>query len=478
MKASYLRIRIESSSPGHAIKAADIVASIQKEILKNPSAQGCRLPPIRILAHQLGMSKNTIQIAYEELVSRDLVTSKQRQGYFVRTLPSYKKSSRQIEAGKATFRQLFRPLKYFETGDMIHLGIAFVDPHLLPTQKLTECCHSVLNQPGLLSAYDTQGYPPLREKIAQRLNQRGMPAHADHIVLTSGSPQGIGIVCLALQNRHIAFENPTTPTRKRFFELNSYALTGLPVDPFYGIGLDQWETIIAEERPNLLYLVGSYHQTTGYSHTTQELEGILKLSREYRFGILEDDWGSDMLSFSDYRSPLRTLGGGNIIYMNSFTKKLLPSFRIGYLLGNEENIDALIAAKHALTLGNSPLIEAILFEFLDRGYYDSHLKHLHSKLDKRYRNCLKQLRKRMPEKVKWTTPGGGTALWIEVPKAIHLPQLEASLLKRKVKIPNLTEAFLGPPTLHGFLIGYAYLPEDKLNHAVTILGEEMDKLLN
>ncbi len=477
MKGTYLRMRIESMTQGHSIRAADIVASIQKEILNNPSAQGCRLPPIRVLAHQLGLSKNTVHAAYEELISRDLVISKKRQGFFVQTPDPYPPPKRSFQAGQASFRQLFPPLPYFESEDLIHLGNVFVDPQLLPTQQLTECCHSVLNQPGLFNRYDTQGYPTLRQKIAQQLRQRGIPAHEDHIVVTSGSPQSLGIVCLALQNRHIALETPIYPVRKRFLELNSYQVTGLPIDPFCGIDLDLWENAIATEKPNLLYLVSSYHQLTGYSYTTQEMERILELSQKYNFGILEDDWGSDLLSFSEYRAPLRTLGGENVIYMNSFTKKLLPSFRIGYLLGNEENIEVLKAAKHALSLGNSSLIETVLFEFLDRGYYESHLKQLHLNLDKRYQNCLMQLRKRMPKEVKWTTPGGGTTLWLEIPKEIQLSQLKNNLLERQVKIADPIEKSVGSSSLHGFLLGYAYLPEEKLNQALRILGEEINKFL-
>jgi 2-aminoadipate transaminase len=259
--------------------------------------------------------------------------------------------------------------------------------------------------------------------------------------------------------------------------MNQIHPIGLPVDPFQGISLTQWESLISQHRPGLVYLTSNFQNPTGYSYSSHELSSILDWSQKYEFGILEDDWGSDILSYSEFRPSLRAIGGNNVFYMNSFTKKLLPSLRIGYVLGNEKTIASLVMAKKVSITGISSLIEAALFEFLDRGYYDAHLKKVQKEMDSRYQNCLSLLQSYMPSEVKWTSPGGGPVLWLECPKRLNLEKLIHKLHERKIRIQTSEDAFFGPPHLHGFKIGYAFISKKEMQTGIEILSEEIKKSL-
>jgi 2-aminoadipate transaminase len=173
---------------------------------------------------------------------------------------------------------------------------------------------------------------------------------------------------------------------------------------------------------------------------------------------------------------LRMLGGKHVLYVNSFTKKLLPSLRIGFVAASPELVPTLVAMKRLSTLGNAWLTEAVVAEFLDRGYYDTHLQVLQKALDQRYAACLEALDQLMPDGVRWTRPGGGPTLWLEVPRAIDLAALEAHLARRGVLASNQSAAFLGEPHLHGFRIAYAFLGEEQLRAALTILGDALRAL--
>ncbi len=471
-RAPYIGLHIATANR-RPVVAADIVASVCTEIARGALPAGSRLPPVRVLEKQLGLSKNTAQAAYDELVARGLVEAREREGVFVLAARSTAPSPPIRTAPLPAFvpSPLSRPDHLPK--DMIPLSTVFIDPALLPTDRIAECARSVLRE-RMPSQYDAQGYRPLREVIAKRLAARGLDVEADEVVITTGSQQSLDIVARALEVRRIAVETPVYAYAKLLFESLGHELVGLHLDPFAGIDLDAWDRALAR-KPALAYLIPSFQNPTGYSYSSAELSGVLELCRKHGVALLEDDWGSDMLSDGDYRPMLRALGGKNVLYVNSFTKKLLPSLRIGFVAAPRELVPTLVAMKRLSTLGNAWLTEAIVAEFLDRGYYDTHLASLQRALDDRYAACLAALDELMPDDVRWTRPGGGPTLWLDAPN-VDLAAVESLVARRGVMISQTSAAYVGPPHLNGFRVSYAYLTEDQMRRALTILADALRTL--
>jgi DNA-binding transcriptional MocR family regulator len=462
-------IGLHVAAPGRRATAADIVASVQREIESGALPAGSRLPPVRALEKQLGLSKNTAQAAYDELVARGLVEAREREGVFVLAATRFASPGTLVDAPAP--RLVPPPLSRpdFAGKGVTPLSTVFIDPDLLPTERIAECARSVLRE-KMPSFYDAQGYRPLREAIAKRLQARGLDVEADEVIITTGSQQSLDIVARSLSARGIAVETPLYAYAKLLFESLGHPLVGLHLDPFNGIDLDAWDKALAG-KPALAYLIPSFHNPTGYSYTSAELRGVLDLCAKHGVAILEDDWGSDMLSDGEYRPMLRMLGGKQVLYVNSFTKKLLPSLRVGFVAAAPELVPTLVAMKRLSTLGNAWLTEAIVAEFLDRGYYDTHLQQLQRALDARYAACLAALDELMPDGVRWTHPGGGPTLWLDLPKSIDLAALEAHLLRRGVQVSQTSAAYVGPAHLNGFRVAYAFLPEDQMRRALTITAD-------
>lgn len=467
-------IGLHVASEGRRATAADIVASVQREITRGALPAGSRLPPVRALEKQLGLSKNTAQAAYDELVARGLVEAREREGVFVLAATQRAGSPPIVSAPPAQF--VAPPLQRAELPPkgVTALSTVFIDPELLPIERIAECARSVLRE-RMPSHYDPQGYRPLREAIAKRLQTRGLDVEADEVIITTGSQQSLDIVARSLAVRRVAVESPVYAYAKLLFETLGHELVGLHLDPFGGIDLDAWDRALST-KPALAYLIPSFHNPTGYSYTSGELRGVLDLCAKHGVAILEDDWGSDMLSDGEYRPMLRMLGGKDVLYVNSFTKKLLPSLRVGFVAAPPSLVPTLVAMKRLSTLGNAWLTEAIVGEFLERGYYDTHLHSLQRNLDARYASCLAALDELMPDGVRWTRPGGGPTLWLEIPRQIELPALEAHLARRGIHISNSSAAFVGPAHLHGFRVAYAWLDEDAMRRALTIVADALRTL--
>ncbi len=467
-----------AAQPGRRVGARDVVESVLAEVRAGHLPAGGRLPPVRVLERQLGLSKNTVQAAYDELVARGVLETREREGVFVAKGPEAapfagpKAVPRlpRLRAVPSMFRKPPPP-------GAIALSTVLVDPALLPRERVADCIRSVLRVPGMQPLYDFQGHPHLRELVAARLRARGMDVSAGEVITTVGSQQALDIVARATDVRRIALENPVYAHARCLFESHDLKLTPLPLDPFGAIDFDRWERLLEAERPGLVYAITSFQNPTGYSYRTHELVRLLELAERLEFSLLEDDWGSDMLSDSEMRPSLRALGGENVLYVNSFTKKLLPSLRVGFIVAPESLVPTLVAQKRLSTLGSPWLPEAALAEFLDRGYYDSHLASLHDALDERYRHCLETLRELMPEEVRWTTPGGGPTLWLDFPKRVALKELARALLARGVYVEDSESAFFGEAHLNGFRVSYAYVPEPELRRALERVAEEARRAL-
>src|SRR5262245_30793650 len=187
----YVSLHVRAS--GRRTAASDIVDSVSRELASGRLPAGSRLPPVRVLERQLGLSKNTAQVAYDELYARGLVETREREGVFVAAgaAPAARADAAAIAPPLPRLRPPPPMGRASVPGHGIALGPVFIDPELLPTERIAECVRSVLRQPGMSTFYDAQGHRGLREAIAARLSARGIECTADEVITTTGSQQAL-----------------------------------------------------------------------------------------------------------------------------------------------------------------------------------------------------------------------------------------------------------------------------------------------
>ena len=472
---NYLRLHIGPDHRKRIWSHVAIADLIESQLQQSRLLSDLHLPPARSLAIQLGVSTEEIVSAYRVLSDRSVIESGE-DGHWIVARPDdvdmfADRPSPPLPLLKPTV-PANRPAR--GTPGYITLSSAFLDSRLIPVEDFKRCMQSALRSPGPPTYAHIQGYPPLRQLIAKRLESRGIKSDPAHILITIGSQQVLDLICRSIEIKRVATECPAYIAAKALFRLSGIETVGLPVNPFAGIDRHVWRTLLSSTRPSLVYLTSNFQNPTGYSYSSKELCEILEWSEEFQFAILEDDWGSDMLPYSDCKPTFRAIGGENVLYMNAFTKKVLPSLRVGYVVCNERTLPSLLQSKKLSINGVPAMLEESLFEFIERGYYDRYLGKVQEELRIRYNHCIALLRTLIPDSVQWTLPGGGPILWLEFPKQVAVDRLIQALGARKILVNPQTSAFFGSAHLNGFMLGYGFPSCEEMTIAIETLADTLE----
>jgi DNA-binding transcriptional MocR family regulator len=402
---------------------------------------GFRLPPSRNLASALGTNRNTVVRAYEELLSAGFVESTVGRGTFVAAVPPpAPRLSVTAPAGPDTVpeaqplpwasllaRSVFaEPLSRVErlqrsmapmSTDAINLARLEPGADLIPDELIRRCAEHVLRTAGgkVLRYSARDGLPRLRGLIAEDLARQGVPAAAEDIVVTSGSQQGIDLLARALINPGEPFlvDGSTFAGALSAFTAAGARLCGVPSD-------EEGPSPAALERLGPLgakgiYLMPNSHNPTGASISPRRREALVAWSRRFSVPIIEDDYVADLnLDGAAPPTPMRALDG-DVIYVGTFSKRLAPALRVGFVVVPAALRPKVLLLRHAMDTGSSEFLQHVLSEFLERGYLQAHLaKSL--PIYRRRRDALEAaLARHLPPGFSWRRPERGLSLWLALP---------------------------------------------------------------
>jgi DNA-binding transcriptional MocR family regulator len=384
---------------------------------------GERLPSIRTLHRERGVSISTVSQALVELERRGLVQARPRSGYFV---------SQSTMDTPAVTRHRVRPRRVplphladdFVTASanatMVPLGGAVLGASLLPLKHLARLTREAASDgaASFASYGPPAGSPVLRRLIAKRMLALGLAVNADEVVISSGCMDAIRLALLACARPGdvVALESPT------FFgflqavrDLGLYALE-IPTDPQLGLDVDAFERALTRHRVQAAIVTPTFHNPTGATMPDAAKRRVAELCARHRVTVIEDDVYGDLTHVEPRPRPLAALSKrGDVIYTSSFSKTLAPGLRIGWLLPGK-HLDRVRRLKLSGTIASPALNQQVLGEYLSSGAYERHLRRLRGKLrhsTTATRLCLAQ---QLPEDCRVTSPSGGFLLWLRLPK--------------------------------------------------------------
>lgn len=439
-----------------------IETSIRASIRAGRLARGSSLPPSRVLAADLGVSRGVVVEAYKQLAA---------EGY----LASYVGGSTKVAAGPA--RATARLHLARKTPPRIDLSYGRADVSSFPRAAWLRAIRGALaSAPNDLFGYLAgSGVPQLRTAIAEYLNRvRGTLARPDQIVICTGYAQGIALLVGVLAARgakRLALEDPSSgddalPAARAA----GLEVIGVPVDRD-GIRVD----VLQETSADAVILTPSHQWPTGSVLSAGNRAAVLRWATERGAIVIEDDYDSE---YRYDRTPVGALQGlapERVVYAGSASKTLAPGLRLGWFVMPEHLAEPMAAAKIAADRGSPALEQLALADLITRGEFDRHLRRMRPVYRRRRDALLTALARRLPR----LEPDGisaGLHLITWLPPHLDEATVVDAAARAGVGIDGITPYRISHPGPGGLIFGYATVNEQAITEGVDILARVIGEL--
>ncbi len=369
------------SLAGRKDLSGEIYRQIRLAILDGRLHPGDRLSSSRDLARALALSRTTVMVAYERLAGEGLVTSRPGAGTFV---SEFGENCRRCLPGVRP-EGSFRPRPMWESISLpstfyhaveFNFRTGLPDVSLFPHRAWRRFISRALRSPEQVAGVytDPAGLQDLRAAIAGHLGaSRGVRAGGDDIIITNGTQQALDILARTLlaPGERIAVEDPGYTVATRLFRALGLQVAGIPVDAS-GLVVDALPRDI-----RAVYVTPSHQYPLGVTMSLRRRHALLAWAERNDATIIEDDYDSEFRFGGRPLDPLQVLDtSGRVIYVGSFSKTLLPSLRLGFLIAPPSLRSTLRKAKFVSDWHTSTLVQTALAHMIDAGEFARHISRM------------------------------------------------------------------------------------------------------
>jgi GntR family transcriptional regulator/MocR family aminotransferase len=439
-----------------------IETSLRDSIRAGRLPRGSSLPPSRVLAADLGVSRGVVVEAYQQLASEGYLASRTGGYTQVAAGPSPATAGLQL-ARKAPPR--------------IDLSYGRADVSSFPRAAWLRAIRGALaSAPNDVFGYLAgSGVPQLRTAIADYLNRvRGTQAHPDQIVISTGYAQGIALlvgVLAATGAKRLALEDPSSaddalPAARAA----GLEVVGVPVD---GDGIRVG--ILRETNADAVILTPSHQWPTGSVLSARNRAAVLRWAAERDAVVIEDDYDAE---YRYDRTPVGALQGlapHRVVYAGSASKTLAPGLRLGWFVLPGHLAEPMAAAKIAADRGSPSLEQLALADLITRGEFDRHLRRMRPVYRRRRDALLTALARRLPD-LEPVGVSAGLHLVTWLPPHLDEATVVDAAARAGVGIDGVTPYRISHPGPGGLIFGYAAVNEQAIAEGIDILARVIGQL--
>jgi DNA-binding transcriptional MocR family regulator len=472
---------MKQKSPGKELLYIKIANSLEQQISKDILKVGDKLPSIRMICRQHGVSMSTVQFAYYELEGKSLIESRPQSGYYVSN--SFRKKMAMPEASRPVSTPVVKTVTdIFENAfnnaseksfTVFSRGVPAVA--LLPIAKLNKgMLQAVRSLPGGGTMYEPlQGNEKLRTQVARwSFNWKGNLSEKD-ILTTAGCVSAISYCLMALTKRGdtIAVESPCFYGILQLAQSLGLKVLELPTSPQTGVDMDSLKKIVAKTKLAACLFVSNFNNPFGSLMPEENKKAAVQLLEQYNVPLIEDDLYGD-LYFGDKRPTCCKSydESGMVLLCSSVSKTLAPAYRVGWVApGKFMNEVMKIKLFHSLC--STPITHEVIGNFLETGRYEAHLRLLRRTLHTNYLQYVRLIGESFPDGTKISRPQGGLSLWVELPKQIDSIELYNAAVSKKITFSPGRMFTLQNQFNNCMRLSYGLEWNEQTAHGLKVLGK-------
>ena len=406
---------------------------------------GERLPSVRVLCAQRGLSPATVFHAYSQLEAEGLVEARARSGFYVRATRRSLRPSPQVAPPRsgatpvAISELVFDLLGSTRDTDVVPLGSAFPAAHLFPFDELARCGARAMRRlkPEQITGALTAGEEGLHQALRRRYALQGIPLQEKELIITNGAMEALNL-CLQAVTRPgdlVVLESPTFYAALQALERLGLKAVEVATDPQEGVDLEALAVLLSRQKVAACWFMPSFQNPLGALMLPAKKAALVELLARHRVPLIEDDVYGELHTGARRPPPAKAFDkDGGVLHCASFSKCLAPGYRVGWAAAGRY-AHQVERFKMMTSLATALPTQLALAEYLAQGAYERHLRRLREFLATRRRQALRLIEKHFPPGTRVTRPEGGYFVWVELPATV-----DALVLHHRARARSISTA--------------------------------------
>ncbi len=469
------------------LRYQEVADRLAELIRRGTYSPGDRIPSVRQMSQQQGVSISTVLQAYLQLENSGLIEARPQSGYYVRArlvdrLPEPEMSSPGRDPSQVSLHELVMMIMRDSANpNLVQLGAVLPNPDYLPIQKINRIITDLLRSQAV-NSHEYQ-FPPgldaLRVQIARRAINYGCSLSPNDILITSGAVEAVDLCLLAVCSPGdiVAIESPMYFGTLQTLEAHGFRALEIPTHPRDGISLEALNFAIQHNRIRAVVVISNFNNPLGSMIPDDKKKELVRLLARHEIPLIENDVSGEIYFGEKRPLTCKTFDKkGLVMLCSSFSKDLSPGLRVGWAVPGRymAQVEWL---KFTLSASSATLPQMAVAEFLASGGYDQLLRRIRREYARNVDLMSSAVMRHFPAGTRVTRPAGGFVLWVQLPERVDALELYKLALKGGITLApghvfSATHQFSNFIRLNAAAFNYS------IERALERLGEMIGGLAN